>query len=104
MAMPNGYNIGHISSGGYYVSSSSGAHYASFIDTRVHVPKGAVVEGYIRLNDMTNAMEVYSNGSWRVVGFMDRVESVQERHERLLKELAEFWPDAYFDLGMKGLI
>ena len=103
--MPNGYNIGHISSGGYYVTSSAGgATYASSIDTRVHVPKGAVVEGYIRLNDMTNAMEVYSNGSWRVVGFMDRVESIQERHERLLKELAEFWPDAYFDLGMKGLI
>ena len=32
------------------------------------------------------------------------LEHGQERNERILKELAEFWPDAYFDLGMKGLI
>ena len=96
---------GRISNSGYYaVSVSNTIGSTTMIDNTVRIPKGSIVEGYIRLNDMTNAMEVYSNGSWRVVGFMDRVESVQERHERLLKELAEFWPDAYFDLGMKGLI
>lgn len=95
----------HLGSGGYYVASSSGSgNIGTIVDSTVRIPKGAIVEGYVRYNDCTNMMEVYANGQWNNIAHVDKVESLQDRHARIMKELAEFWPDAYFDLGMKGLL
>ena len=82
-----------------YTADGSVISYAD-MNTRASVN----IEGYIRYNQSNGMMEVYQNGNWDALGFVDQVESLAERHARVCKELAKYWPEAYFDLGMKGLL